>query len=190
MRLLVVTQYFHPENFRVNDLVEGLVARGHEVTGWGAIALTVRRPSGAFVQLLLFAAVTLLATSLWLLPLAVLLISLYAVAMPAAVIEDLGVRAAFRRSRMLTRGRRWRALLLSVVLVWIGFSLPGVVGGILLLLTGWPFWVTNVVSILVGAFLLPVSAIGLTLQFYDFRQEERRDQNSRASTSSTPRSAS
>jgi len=32
MRLLVVTQYFHPENFRVNDLVEGLVARGHEVT--------------------------------------------------------------------------------------------------------------------------------------------------------------
>lgn len=32
VKLLVVTQYFHPENFRVNDLVEGLVARGHEVT--------------------------------------------------------------------------------------------------------------------------------------------------------------
>ena len=32
MRLLVVTQYFWPETFRVNDLVEGLVARGHEVT--------------------------------------------------------------------------------------------------------------------------------------------------------------
>lgn len=32
MKLLVVTQYFHPENFRVNDLVEGMVARGHEVT--------------------------------------------------------------------------------------------------------------------------------------------------------------
>lgn len=32
MRLLVVTQYFWPENFRVNDLVAELVLRGHEVT--------------------------------------------------------------------------------------------------------------------------------------------------------------
>lgn len=32
MRLLVVTQYFWPENFRINDLVSGLVERGHEVT--------------------------------------------------------------------------------------------------------------------------------------------------------------
>lgn len=32
MRLLVVSQYFWPENFRVNDLVAELVARGHAVT--------------------------------------------------------------------------------------------------------------------------------------------------------------
>jgi colanic acid biosynthesis glycosyl transferase WcaI len=32
MRLLVVTQYFWPENFRINDLVFELVRRGHEVT--------------------------------------------------------------------------------------------------------------------------------------------------------------
>ena len=32
MKILVITQYFFPENFRVNDLVEGLVARGHQVT--------------------------------------------------------------------------------------------------------------------------------------------------------------
>lgn len=32
MRLLVVTQYFWPESFRVNELVAGLVERGHEVT--------------------------------------------------------------------------------------------------------------------------------------------------------------
>lgn len=32
MRLLIVSQYFWPENFRVNDLVEGLVERGHLVT--------------------------------------------------------------------------------------------------------------------------------------------------------------
>jgi glycosyltransferase involved in cell wall biosynthesis len=32
MRLLVVSHYFWPENFRVNDLVAEMVARGHEVT--------------------------------------------------------------------------------------------------------------------------------------------------------------
>lgn len=32
MRLLVVTQYFWPENFRINDLVSELVRRGHHVT--------------------------------------------------------------------------------------------------------------------------------------------------------------
>lgn len=32
MNILVVTQYFWPENFRVNDLVEDFIARGHAVT--------------------------------------------------------------------------------------------------------------------------------------------------------------
>ncbi|MDP2067258.1 MAG: glycosyltransferase family 4 protein [Burkholderiaceae bacterium] len=32
MRLLVVSQYFWPENFRINELVAEWVARGHEVT--------------------------------------------------------------------------------------------------------------------------------------------------------------
>ena len=32
MKVLVVSQYFWPENFRINDLAVGLVERGHEVT--------------------------------------------------------------------------------------------------------------------------------------------------------------
>lgn len=32
MKVLVVSQYFWPENFRINDLVSELVERGHEVT--------------------------------------------------------------------------------------------------------------------------------------------------------------
>jgi len=32
MKILVVTQYFWPENFRINDLCDALVERGHEVT--------------------------------------------------------------------------------------------------------------------------------------------------------------
>lgn len=32
MKLLIVSQYFWPENFRINDLAEALKTRGHEVT--------------------------------------------------------------------------------------------------------------------------------------------------------------
>lgn len=32
MKILVVSQYFYPENFRINDLCFDLVARGHDVT--------------------------------------------------------------------------------------------------------------------------------------------------------------
>ena len=31
MKILVVTQYFWPEEFRINDICEGLVEKGHEV---------------------------------------------------------------------------------------------------------------------------------------------------------------
>ena len=37
MRVLVLSQYFWPENFRVNDLCAELIARGHQITvltGW------------------------------------------------------------------------------------------------------------------------------------------------------------
>ena len=32
MRFLIVSQYFWPENFRINDLASELTSRGHEVT--------------------------------------------------------------------------------------------------------------------------------------------------------------
>ncbi len=32
MRILIVSQYFWPENFRINDLVVGLIEKGYQVT--------------------------------------------------------------------------------------------------------------------------------------------------------------
>ena len=32
MRILVVCQYYYPENFQINDIAEQLTADGHEVT--------------------------------------------------------------------------------------------------------------------------------------------------------------
>ena len=45
MRLLIVSQYFWPENFRINDLALGLKQRGHEVTVLTGIP---NYPSGKF----------------------------------------------------------------------------------------------------------------------------------------------
>jgi colanic acid biosynthesis glycosyl transferase WcaI len=58
VRILVVSQYFWPENFRINDLVAELVARGHEVvvlTGLpnypqGSVFADFRRDRRAFGQ--------------------------------------------------------------------------------------------------------------------------------------------
>lgn len=45
MKLLVVSQYFWPENFRINDLVADMVKRGHEVT---VLTGQPNYPSGQF----------------------------------------------------------------------------------------------------------------------------------------------
>lgn len=58
MRLLVVSQYFWPENFRINDLVKEWVLRGHEVTVLtgipnypaGNVFDTYRRQPNAFAE--------------------------------------------------------------------------------------------------------------------------------------------
>ncbi|TCS35109.1 glycosyltransferase involved in cell wall biosynthesis [Paucimonas lemoignei] len=58
MKLLVVSQYFWPENFRINDLVAELVQRGHEVTiltGYpnypdGVVFEDFRRNPGKYAQ--------------------------------------------------------------------------------------------------------------------------------------------
>jgi colanic acid biosynthesis glycosyl transferase WcaI len=45
LRLLIITQYFWPENFRINDLALGLVKLGHEVT---VLTGKPNYPSGRF----------------------------------------------------------------------------------------------------------------------------------------------
>ncbi|HKQ30215.1 MAG TPA: glycosyltransferase WbuB, partial [Burkholderiales bacterium] len=45
MNILIVTQYFWPENFRINDLATGLAERGHTVT---VLTGKPNYPSGKF----------------------------------------------------------------------------------------------------------------------------------------------
>ena len=47
MNILVVTQYFYPENFKINDLVEAFVCRGHRVT---VLTSKPNYPKGEFYE--------------------------------------------------------------------------------------------------------------------------------------------
>ena len=47
MHILIVSQYFWPENFRINDLAQGLIARGHQVS---VLTGMPNYPSGRFAK--------------------------------------------------------------------------------------------------------------------------------------------
>ncbi len=47
MRILIVTQYFWPENFRINDLCDALIERGHDVTVYTGLP---NYPEGSFFK--------------------------------------------------------------------------------------------------------------------------------------------
>lgn len=157
------------------EIVDAM-ANHREITAMEALRRVLVHPGGWFVAMLAFVVVSVLASTWWLLPVALLLLAVWAVALPATELEDQGMRAGLRRSRILTRGRRLRGALLGGFLVWMGFSLPSFVGAIALLLTGLPFWATNVIAMLVAAVLVPAAAIGLTLLYYDLRRRRSEEQ--------------
>jgi hypothetical protein len=150
------------------EIVDAL-ARGEEISGPEAFRRVLVHPGGWVVAVVAYLVVSVLASTWWLLPVALFLLAIWAVALPATELEDDGVRRGLLRSRLLTKGHRLRAALLGAFLVWTAFSLPTSLGAVVLLVTGWPFWVTNVIAMLVASVLVPVAAIGLTLLYYDLR---------------------
>jgi colanic acid biosynthesis glycosyl transferase WcaI len=47
LNILIVTQYFHPENFRINDFAQSFVERGHNIT---VLSSVPNYPSGSFFK--------------------------------------------------------------------------------------------------------------------------------------------
>jgi hypothetical protein len=150
------------------EIVDAL-AQGREISGPTAFQRVLVHPGGWVVAILAYLVVTLLASTWWLLPVALYLLARWAVALPATELEDEGVRAGLRRSSQITKGHRIRAALLGGFLVWLAFSLPASIGAIVLLVTGWPFWATNLIALVVAAVLVPAATIGLTMLYYDLR---------------------
>jgi hypothetical protein len=153
------------------EIVDAM-ARHDEIDSITAFRRVLVHPGGWGVAIGVYILVTLLATTWWLLPVALWFLARWAVALPATELEDEGVRKGLRRSAGLTKGRRIRSMLVGGFLVWLAFSLPNGVGAIVLLLTGWPFFVSDVISVVIAALLVPAASIGLTLLYYDLRARQ------------------
>jgi hypothetical protein len=103
----------------------------------------------------------------------------YAVCIPSLLLEKLGVRAALRRSVLLTRGRRWQlllAIMLCTAIAYVGviiFQGPFYMTILLSARTGHlPEWLTYVFATsgaIGGAITGPVLMIVLVLCYYDTR---------------------
>ena len=144
-------------------------SQGRPLSPRAALGAGWRQRSAILTALALLVVTSLMSGSLVLLPVAGWLVARWAVAPVAAVVEDLPVRAAFRRSAELTSGHRWRALAVQVLLLSIGLALAGLVGALLLLVTSWPFWAIGLISVTLLALLLPVAFVGTSLHYYDLR---------------------
>jgi hypothetical protein len=98
----------------------------------------------------------------------------YAVAIPAAIVENLKTGAAFRRSESLTKGRRGSIFLVFVLFFVLNygalalFDFPAA-----LLYDVWPsvtsYVIQKLATFVSGALVGPLLTVGLSLMYYDLR---------------------
>jgi hypothetical protein len=113
--------------------------------------------------------VSLLASSIFLIPIAVWLAGRWALIAPAIELEELSAIGALRRSGRLVR-RRWLKVASLIVaggaLVIVAGPLIGV---LLILVTDAPFWLVNVIAGVVYAVAMPFVALTTAYVYFDAR---------------------
>ena len=120
---------------------------------------------------LVFAAlvVSFLAGSIYLLPFAVWLAGQWALIAPAIELEQLSAFGGLRRSWRLVRGKWFKATSLIVVGGALAFVIGPIIGVVLILLTGAPFWLVNLVAGVIYALTMPLVAITTVYVYFDRR---------------------
>jgi hypothetical protein len=113
--------------------------------------------------------VSLLAGSVYLSPVAVWLAGLWALVAPSIELERLSALEGLRRSRRLVRGA-WLKVT-SLVVAGGALSLVGgpLVGVLLIVGTGAPFWLVNAVAGVIYAVTMPLVAITTAYVYFDRR---------------------
>jgi len=113
--------------------------------------------------------VSLLVSSLYLIPVAVWLAGRWALVAPSVELERLGALAGLRRSRLLVRGAWLKVASLIVVGAALAFALGPVIGALLILATSAPFWLVNVIAGLIYTVTMPLVAVTTTYVYFDRR---------------------
>ena len=132
------------------------------------LALGAVRPLfGALVIAVL--AVSLLGSSLFLLPIAVWLAGRWALIAPVIELEHASALGALRRSGRLVRGRWIKVASLIVAGGGLVLAAGPLVGVLLILITNAPFWLVNVIAGAVYAIAMPFVALTTTYVYLDVR---------------------
>ena len=113
--------------------------------------------------------VALLASSLYLLPIAIWLAGRWAIVVPVVELEDRGARDALRRSRHLTRRHWLKVASLVVAGGGIVLLLGPLIGAVLILATDAPFWLVNVIAGVIYAVAMPFVALTTAYVYFDCR---------------------
>jgi hypothetical protein len=113
--------------------------------------------------------VSLLASSFLLIPLAIWLAGRWALVAPVVALEHRSALGSLRRSSRLVR-KRWLKVS-SLIVFGGGLALVAgpLLGGLLILLTDAPFWLTNVVAGVVYMVTMPLVALATAYAYFDAR---------------------
>jgi hypothetical protein len=113
--------------------------------------------------------VSLLASTFYLVPIAVWLAGRWALAVPVVELEEARAVGALRRSGELVRGHWLKVASLIVAGGAVVLVVGPLVGALLILVTDAPFWLVNVVAGIVYAVAMPFVALTTTYVYFDAR---------------------
>ncbi len=113
--------------------------------------------------------VSLLASSVFLIPIAIWLAGRWSLIVPAIELEEIPAATALRRSRRLVRGRWLKVASLIVLGGALALVAGPLLGVLLILVTDTPFWLVNVIAGVVYAVTMPFVAITTIYVYFDAR---------------------
>jgi hypothetical protein len=117
--------------------------------------------------------VSLLATALVLVPIAVWLTIRWALVAPTAALEELSAFAVLRRSGVLVRQAWLKVASLTVLGAAIILVAGPLVGALLIILTNAPLWVLDLVAGVVYAVTMPFVALTTAYVYFDMRTRDQ-----------------
>jgi hypothetical protein len=113
--------------------------------------------------------VSLLASSFFLIPIAIWLAGRWCLIAPVVELEGVGALAGLGRSGRLVRGRWLKVASLIVVGGALALVIGPLIGAVLILVTGAPFWLVNVISGFIYAVTMPFVAVTSVYVYFDAR---------------------